>query len=127
MAISAAVIGSVSKQEKLDLLQAGLKSYDWVKNHIQLFEAGECDLPLDTLNSLGSKHLVAIESCMSIDDTDDEIFRDTLPLFYKWIGRWRDAGTEAASLGLGGDISCKYWSTLAFKNSHPCNKSFQNL
>ena len=73
MADGAAVIGS-SKQIKLELLRIALKSYDWVKNHIQLFEAGECDLPLDTLNSLGSKHLVAIESCMSVDD--DEILNN---------------------------------------------------
>ncbi|CAH0378519.1 unnamed protein product [Pelagomonas calceolata] len=115
MADGAAVIGS-SKQIKLELLGIALKSYDWVTNHIELFEAGECDLSLNTLISVASKHLVAIENwhlnCMSVDASDlewSEIFRDAIPSIYKWIGRWRDAATEAASLGLGGYISCKYW------------------
>ena len=89
-----------------------MKSYEWVINHIQLFHAGECDLSLDTLSSLASKHLVAVESCVSVVASDPEwteIFRDATSRLYYWIGRWRAAAAEAAALGFGGDISCKYW------------------
>ena len=109
MTISAAVIGA---DEKLKALRAAMKSYEWVTDHIKFFEARECDLSLDTLSSVASKHLVAIENCMSVDASDPEmtqIFQEGASEIREWIGRWRDAATEAASLGLGGDISCKYW------------------
>ena len=38
-----------------------------------------------------------------------QIFQEGASEIREWIGRWRDAATEAASLGLGGDISHKYW------------------
>ena len=109
MTISAAVIGA---DEKLKALRAAMKSYEWVTDHIKFFEARECDLSLDTLSSVASKHLVAIENCMSVDASDPEmtqIFQEGASEIREWIGRWRDAPTEAASLGLGGDISHKYW------------------
>ena len=109
MTISAAVIGA---DEKLKALRAAMKSYEWVTDHIKFFEARECDLSLDTLSSVASKHLVAIENCMSVDASDPEmtqIFQEGASEIREWIGRWRDAATEAASLGLGGDISHKYW------------------
>ena len=68
MTISAAV----GADEKLKALRAAMKSYEWVTDHIKLFEPRECDLSLDTLSSVASKHLVAIENCMSVDASDPE-------------------------------------------------------
>ena len=63
------------------------------------------DVPLDSLISVASKHLLVIETCARVDADS----MDITSRLRKWIGHWRAAASEAATLGLSGDISHKYW------------------
>ena len=76
-------------------------------------EAGECDLPLDELISSGAKHLFILETCASCVGSSDSSHQlsvsKCMDPIANWIGRWEAAAVEAESLGLGRDISYKYW------------------
>ena len=68
---------------------------------------GECALSLDTLISVGSEHLVALETCGNALARNEPV-----PGHFNlrmWIEIWRDAAAEAETLGLGRHISYKDW------------------
>ena len=73
---------------------------------IQKCEAGECALSLDSLISVGSKHLVALRE---IDVPWPAELHSAFTKLFNWIERWRAAADEAETLGLDSDISYKYW------------------
>ena len=80
---------------------------DWLNDTVQLMQTGECNLSLDTLISVGSEHLVALETCGNALARNEPV-----PGHFNlrmWIEIWRDAAAEAETLGLGRDISFKYW------------------
>ena len=73
-------------------------------------EAGECDLPLDELISSGCKHLFILETCASCVGSSHKLsVSKCMDPIANWIGRWEAAAVEAETLGLGRDISYKYW------------------
>jgi hypothetical protein len=81
----------------------------WLNDTVQKCEAGECALSLDSLISVGSKHLFALEEIIYSDRPAAPALHAALTKLTKWINRWRDAADEAETLGLDSDISYKYW------------------
>ena len=73
-------------------------------------EAGECDLPLDELISSASKHLFILETCASCVGSSHKLsVSKCMDPLANWIGRWEAAAADAETVGLGRDISYKYW------------------
>ena len=104
------IVGQPNRHQSLVYhMRAVNSTYKWLTDHIQLVYARECDLSLDALLSLSSNQLLALVSVDASDPDIREIVQNITSHFRKWIGRWRAAAAEAATLGLGGDISCKYW------------------
>ena len=83
----------------------------WLDEAEQSCEAGECVLSLDALISVGSKHLVVLEKFEACIAKNPLGLKPSVPVapLRQWIGRWRAAAAEAETLGLGRDISYKYW------------------
>ena len=121
------------------LINEAGEALDWLDGTVRLCETRECALSLDTLTKVGFKHLVAFETCANYVATNgclkptcaggseipweklisaptlaqlkrlmDQGEAMIVPL-RQWIGRWRAAAAEAETLGLGRDISYKYW------------------
>ena len=83
----------------------------WLDEAEQSCEAGECVLSLDALISVGTKHLVVLEKFEACIAKNPLGLKPSVPVapLRQWIGRWRAAAAEAETLGLGRDISYKYW------------------
>ena len=93
-------------------VNAAQEAVDWLDDTVRLMAKRECDLSLDTLMSVGSEYLVALEACARVVDGNAPArLSGKLPVapLRQWIGRWRAAAAEAETLGLGRDISYKYW------------------
>ena len=102
----------LGKQLQGHLVEAQ-EAADWLETAIHVCEAGECGAHLDRLISVGSKHLVVLEICADIVASNDPvpglIVSPPVKEMRQWIGRWESAAVEAETLGLGRDISFKYW------------------
>ena len=86
------------RQRLRTTLQCYIENLRW---ELGTWDAG----PLDALISVASKHLLVLETCARVD----AISMDITSRIHKWIGRWRAGAAEAAALGFGRDVSCKYW------------------
>ena len=102
----------LGKQLQGHLVEAQ-EAADWLETAIHVCESGECGAHLDRLISVGSKHLVVLEICADIVASNDPvpglIVSPPVKEMRQWIGRWESAAVEAETLGLGRDISYRYW------------------
>jgi len=98
-------------QNAYELSVIGEEAVGWLDEAEQSCEAGECVLSLDALISVGTKHLVVLEKFESVIASNPLGLKPSVPVapLRQWIGRWRAAAAEAETLGLGRDISYKYW------------------
>ena len=85
----------------------------WLKLTSTAISSDDCSPTIDSVNSEARKHLVAVEIvenayAASTEPASPEV-RSHIGLFHAFVKYWRDAAASAAALGLGGDISCRYY------------------
>ena len=93
-------------------VNAAQEAVNWLDDTVRSMAKRKCDLSLDTLMSVGSEYLVALEACARVVDGNAPArLSGKLPVapLRQWIGRWRRAAAEATWLGLDDNISYKYW------------------
>ena len=75
---------------------------DWMEGTERACEAGECALSLETLVSECAKHLVVLETVVSVAAFDERTrgLSRVAVRFREWLGRWKDAATEVGACGV---------------------------
>ena len=90
---------------RADAIQLGVdvrEAMDWMEGTERACEAGECALSLETLVSECAKHLVVLETVVSVAAFDERTrgLSRVAVRFRNWLGRWMAAVNEVARCGL---------------------------
>ena len=82
---------------------------NWALDTTKLITAGDCDLSLDSLISLCSQHLIAMETCVKSGAGGVLPCDKTILALQDLLKVYRAAAAEVGALGLDGGISHRRW------------------